>query len=252
VVFDFGVLTALKASGGSSKYFGKGRHSPHPKLVPEAVEFEMEATSSNSNSLLIKYADLETLVVGVLDIKAGTLEGKLYQGLKLTDKISTKEDGSISLKKNGLLAAVPLPAAPAAQSPSASPSSALSAPSAPASVGNRVLSGLAPSSWSGSLKFADLNLDYAVDLDSMAIAAAGKFVGTGKHTVKGSGSTANMIQEVLTFDIRAGGVSVNKRGDSATIKFADAEDLMVGVLNTKTNSLEGKLYQVCTLTIHSP
>jgi hypothetical protein len=32
-----------------------------------------------------------------------------------------------------------------------------------------------------------------------------------------------MIQEVLAFDIQAGGVLVNKLGGSATIKFADAE-----------------------------
>jgi hypothetical protein len=79
---------------------------------------------------------------------------------------------------------------------------------------------------------------YVVDIDSVTAGVAGKYSGTGKHTVKTSKNSAAMVQEALQFEIEA-----TLGGASMVVRFQDSESLLVGMLNVATGMLEGKVYQ---------
>jgi hypothetical protein len=61
-------------------YSGTGRHSPDRMKVPkDAVKIQIDVTDRSKKIFAIKYSDVESLCVGVLDLNAGTLDGKVYQ-----------------------------------------------------------------------------------------------------------------------------------------------------------------------------
>jgi hypothetical protein len=219
-VFDSYVVNipAMKLASDEQSASGAGTHV----VENESSEVNFSVKMRQSGSAEVMFADAESLLVGVLNVAAGTLVGKVYQGKKLGDAIPATDNGSFSLKKGAAAAA------------------------AGGGAGGGAAS-LGATSWTGSLEFVDgtekSSFDhYVVDIDTVAAGAGGKYSGAGKHTISTSdaaGKVSEVAKDVVQFDIAQGSAG----GDSMTVQFADAESLLVGVVNVAAGTLVGKVYQ---------
>jgi hypothetical protein len=93
------------AVGG--KYTGMGTHTKGvadaagktSEVATNKLKFEIEKWAGGG-TMTVKFQDAESTMVGVLDVKAGTFIGKVYQGLNFSDKVPAVDNGSFSLKRS--------------------------------------------------------------------------------------------------------------------------------------------------------
>ena len=95
-------IKSIKAEG--SKYVGTGSHSISSSKQAagdeQAVSLFLAMNPQKEDTVTVKYADEESLLVGILSLETGELTGKLYQGKKLSDRIPAKHDGEFSLRES--------------------------------------------------------------------------------------------------------------------------------------------------------
>ena len=188
--------------------------------------------------MTVVFADKETLFVGTLSGKPGTLKGKMYQNKTLAKyflsvsansyllrsfakDISPASIGEFELKQGGSTAADGL----------------IAAKMAPGDLTTSLIKKdlKLEAVWRGTMKAGGEEIKYSAIFDNVVTKADGILWGTGAHF---TGEDKDMAESLASVNM-----ATTKEKGGLTVSFADAETMIQGVLSTDGSTIKGSVYQ---------